>query len=103
MYPYKMRNEYKINLKINNRKISKVVIDQHYLKKHSEHMNDELILKVIKTLDGQYFFPITQDVEYQYFRVEPVWHDTKPYRLIFLLYVHESTLGIINCFRVKRR
>jgi len=94
MYPYKMRNEYKINLKINNRKISKVVIDQHY---------DELILKVIKTLDGQYFFPITQDVEYQYFRVEPVWHDTKPYRLIFLLYVHESTLGIINCFRVKRR
>jgi hypothetical protein len=102
-YSVEMRNEYKFNLKINNKRISKVIIDQHYLKKHSEHMTDSLVLEIIKTLDGHYFFPITEDTEYQYFRVEPVLYNAKPYRLIFLLYIHEATLGIINCFRVNRR
>lgn len=40
----KMRNEYEFNLKINNKRINKVIIDQHYLKKHSEHMTDDLVL-----------------------------------------------------------
>lgn len=98
-----MRNEYKFNLKINNQRINKVTIDQHYLKKHFKHMKDDLVLEIIKTLNRQYFFPITEDAKYQYFKVEPVLYDTKPYRLIFLLYIHEATLGVINCFRINRR
>lgn len=66
-------------------------------------MADNLILETIKTLDGHYFFPITEDAKYQYFKVEPVLYNEKPYRLIFLLYIHEATLGVINCFRVSRR
>ncbi len=44
------RNEYSLKLKINNRELNRVIIDQHYQLKHSE-MNDDLILELVKELD----------------------------------------------------
>lgn len=48
------RNEYKLSLVINERHLSRVVIDQHYQVNHPE-INDELILELVKTLDLKNF------------------------------------------------
>lgn len=45
---------------------------------------------------------IAEDEEFQYFKAEPLVLETEPYRLVFLLYMNEDTLGVINCFRVPR-
>lgn len=97
------RSEYKCKLLINNREINKVIIDQHYKEKHSEKINDELILKLLIEMSDEFFPAIAEDDEYQYFKAEPVILNNEPYRLIFLLYIQEDTLGVINCFRVARR
>ena len=96
------RYEYECHLIINNRVINKVIIDQHYKEKHSETINDELILELLKEINGEFFPPISKDDDFQYFKAEPIFLDFNPYRLIFLIYIHENSLGVINCFRVQR-
>jgi len=96
------RNEYPIKIVINERKLNRVVIDQHYHVKHPE-INDELILSLVQTLSGGNF-PIEEEKDgFEYFAVEPVMSDEKPYRLVLLLYAHDDFLGVINAFRVRRR
>ena len=97
-----MRNEYKFDLIINKRLISKVIIDQHYGEKHSDIINDELILDLLKKIDNSFYPSIVKDDDFEYFKAEPVVLDDDPYRLIFLLYLKEDILGVINCFRVPR-
>jgi hypothetical protein len=97
-----MRNTYYLRLNINKRKFNKVIIDQHYREKHSETICDELILQVVRSLNNGLFNSEVNDEEYEYFKVEPVFYKRSPYRIIFLLFIHEATLGVINCFRVKR-
>lgn len=70
---------------------------------HSESISDDLILNVVKTIDGRFFEVAEELGDFQYFKTEPVYFDDKPYRLIFLLYLYEDSLGVINCFRVPRR
>lgn len=96
------RTRHKITLVINERSISTVIIDQHYRENHSETMNDELILKILAEISGQFFPTISKDNDFEYFKAEPIILDEKPYRLIFLLFIHKDTLGVINCFRVQR-
>lgn len=45
------RTEYPLSLNINNRPLSRVVIDQHYKVNHPE-LNDELILELVKSVDN---------------------------------------------------
>lgn len=97
-----MRTEYKLSLKINNFSISRVIIDQHYQENHSD-MIDDLILRLVKELDGGNFPIEDQKGHFMYFKVEPVELDDKPYRVIFLLCQYEDYLGIINAFRVRRK
>ncbi len=97
------RTEYPLNLNINKKRITKIIIDQHYKEKHDDHMSDKIILDVLREIDGSVFDIIAEDEEYQYFKVEPVYVLNTPYRLIFLLFIREDSLGVINCFRVPRR
>ena len=96
------RKEYPLEVTINNRKISRVVIDQHYQLNHPE-MNDDLILELVKTIDNR-TFPVEEEKNgFEYFKVEPVDFKNKPYRLVLLLYVHDNFLGVVNAFRVGRK
>lgn len=97
-----MRTEYKFSLLINNISINKVIIDQHYKENHPE-MSDELILKLVKELDGGNFPIEDEKGDFMYFKAEPVEIDDKPYRIIFLLCQYEDYLGVINAFRVRRK
>lgn len=96
---------YSFNAIINNHQISAVLIGRHYLIKHSNYMNDELILQLVTALDGQ-TFPVdstTNGIDYYVADIEfgtPV----KVYRLIWLFEGEKmEILGVINAYRRKRR
>ncbi|MCC6278541.1 MAG: hypothetical protein IT289_11560 [Oligoflexia bacterium] len=76
------QQRYDINpITVNGIKVSHVVIDQHYQEKHSDHMTDELILKLVQELDGRIELPDTVSGKFSYF-VTLVEVDEKQYRLI---------------------
>ncbi len=46
------RREYRLNILLNYREISRVIIDPHFEKKHSQSISDEIIVRLVKTLHG---------------------------------------------------
>lgn len=95
------RHEYPIQIIFNGKEIRRVLIDQHYLEGHAESMDDKLILKLVKTLGGEIFPVEEEDDGFQYFTVEPVFHASKPYRVILVMCLQDDFLGVINAFRVN--
>ena len=81
--------------------MNRVVIDQHYRLKHGQSMNDEIILDLVKTLDGKKFSPEKIQGENEYFTVEPVYRLEKPYRVVLVLCLTDDYLGVVNAFRVN--
>jgi hypothetical protein len=81
--------------------VSRVVIDQHYRENHAESVNDELILQLVRELDGKTFPVELVRGEFEYFTAEPVQVADKPYRLVLVLCVSDDYLGVINAFRVN--
>jgi len=101
-----MRNEYALTITINHRIIRRVIIDQHYRENHSESVNDELILDLVKVMDGEILDIEIERSGFQYFKVEPIYpgkSQSQPYRLILVICIHDDYLGVINAFRVNRR
>jgi hypothetical protein len=94
-------------LVINSHSVTHVIIGQHYLEKHSSEVNDELILQLVTTLNGQTFQPDSTTSGIQYF-VADIHLKTKLkekyYRLIWLFEGdYLEILGVINAFRVKKK
>lgn len=87
---------------INGIKIVRVVIDMHYKEKHADHISDELILRLVKDLDGRKELPEAKTKQYSYF-VTRIDLDEKQYRLIWLLEDHAVYVGVVNAYREKRR
>ena len=78
-----------------------MIIDQHYKTSHSASISDELILKLVKQIDGQTFPVEAVRGNFQYFTVEPVVLEKKPYRLVLVLCICEDYLGVVNAFRIN--
>jgi hypothetical protein len=95
------RPEYPVHLLVNGRVLKRVVIDPHYRERHAESISDELILKLVQDLDGKNFPIELSQGEFEYFTVEPVIYEEKPYRLVLLLCMTDEFLGVINAFRVN--
>lgn len=93
------RRSYQVNLIVNGRQINEVIIDPHYELKHSESVNDKIILALVQKLDGREFEPDNVDAEYEYFKTEPVELGGKIYRLIWLLKDDCLFIGVLNAFR----
>jgi hypothetical protein len=87
---------------VNGITINRVVIDSHYEEKHSEYMNDDLILKLVLELNGRRELPDTKTTRYSYFATL-IELDKKQYRLIWLLEDHAIYIGVVNAYRDKRR
>jgi hypothetical protein len=89
---------------INNHHISTVLIGRHYLIKHSDYMNDELILELVSSLDGQ-TIPVdstTNNIDYFVADIE-LGKPAKIYRLIWLFEGEKmEILGVVNAYRKKR-
>lgn len=93
------RREYKIDpIYVNRVYISGVIIDPHYEEKHGESINDELILTLVRKLDGVIQLPDDEEDGFRYFATL-IEIDKKQYRLIWLLEDEQIYIGIINAFR----
>jgi hypothetical protein len=93
------RRSYKIDsITVNGKACSEVVIDPHYEEKHSEHINDELILALVKRLNGRRELPNSSDDKFTYF-VTMVDLNEKIYRLVWLLEDNTVYIGVVNAFR----
>ena len=80
-----------------------MVIDPHYEIRHRKQMNDDLILELVAKLSGFSFVPEARDsAGFEYFKTEPLWHNAKVYRLVWLTHPEESYVGVRNAFRTKR-
>ena len=96
------RPEYRLKTTLNGRHLNRVVIDQHYRLKHGDTVNDEIILDLIKTLDGRKLLPEKVQGDNEYFTIEPVCREEKPYRMVLVLCLADDYLGVVNVFRVDR-
>lgn len=96
------RRSYKIApIIINGRSYWRVIVDPHYENKHSEHINDELILKLVLSLDDREQLPEIVDDGFSYF-VTMVKLNSKSYRLIWMLEDDAVYIGVINAFRDRK-
>lgn len=93
------RREYGIEILVNRRRITKVIIDSHYEKKHSATVDDQIILKLVQTLDGEIIEPDAEDPPYSYFSQDRIELDGKFYKLIWLLEDDELYVGVVNAYR----
>lgn len=93
------RREYSVRIVVNERRINKVVIDPHYEEKHSDSITDEVIIKLVKTLDGEIIVPELESPPFAYFTQEKVELEGKFYRLIWLLEDDELYIGVVNAYR----
>ena len=97
------RREYKIeSIMINDAVINLVVIDDHYMMKHSDHISDELILDLVKLLNGIDQQPDRSTNGFSYF-VNLLTLNEKQYRLIWLMEDHRLYVGVINAYRDDRK
>ena len=93
------RREYAISIMVNGRRISKVIIDPHYEEKHSDSITDEIIIKLVKTLDGEIIEPEVVSPPFAYFAQDKIEHNGKFYRLIWLLEDDQLYIGVVNAYR----
>ena len=98
----KARRTYNIDsITVNGVKVVQVVIDPHYEEKHHAYMNDELILKLVRELDGQRQLPDAKTDQYSYFATL-IEFERRRYRLIWLLEDHAIYIGVVNVYRDQR-
>ncbi len=95
------RRDYPVRVVINDVFITEVIIDSHYEQKHSESINDQLILELVKILDKGFFEPVSISGKFSYFVTPRMEHQSKAYKLIWLMESGETYLGIINAYRSK--
>jgi len=96
-----LRREYSIiGLRVNGRVFNRVLIDPH-VDKHSDHINDELILQLIYKLRGNCFIPIRSHGGFEYFLSKIKMH-RYCYKLIWITDIKQDFIGIITAYRDRR-
>ncbi len=95
---------YKQNIVFNGRVYLHILISDHYGDRHSD-ISDDLILQLCSKIDGLRAEPDTVDCKgFAYYKVEPVFIDSFPYRLILTIDLqNHDYIGVVNAFRVKRK
>jgi hypothetical protein len=93
------RREYDISIEFNFRRINTVIIDSHYEGKHAESISDEIILKLVKKLDGLIVIPDDINPPFSYFTEDKMELDGKFYKLVWLLEDDQIYIGVVNAYR----
>ncbi len=95
------RRSYTVDITVNGYAVRHVIIDPHYEIKHSDSINDEIILRLVEKLDGGEFRPLESDEPYLYFVTDKMQLNGKFYKLVWLLKKDEIYIGVINAYRRK--
>jgi len=95
------RRSYPLFILLNGRVYNEVRIDPHYELKHIDYMSDELILKLVKTMNRERYRPQSESHGWSYFEVDR-FYDGKWFRVVFCTHEHKNYLGIINCYRRRK-
>jgi hypothetical protein len=86
--------------------ISKIIIGHHYRLKHSAEIDDNLILKLVLSLDGRFFSPdsTTSGVDYYAADIQLlVAEKLKTFRLVWLNEGEQlEIIGVVNAYRVNK-
>lgn len=92
---------YSKKLRINGRPYRQVEICRHYEEKHSDYLNDDLILVLVDQLDGIY---LDADAKKKgggktltYFAAD-VDHEGSMYRLVWRVTLGRFRLLVVNCY-----
>lgn len=95
-----MRREHLLKITLNGRAFNAVLIDSHYEIKHSKTINDSIILKLVKSLEGVEHRPESRlPSGFEIYVTEPIFLDDKAYRMIWTLHPNEDYIGVVNAFR----
>ena len=89
------RREYNIAITINAQAVRKVLVDPHYEEKHSASIDDQIILKLVEQLDGQFFEPEALGFPYTYFVTDDMVLNGKRYKMIWLLEDKKLGMGLM--------
>jgi len=76
-----------------------VIIHPHYEEKHAESITDEIILALVKKLDGLIVIPDDISPPYTYFTEDKMELNGKLYKLIWLLEDDQIYIGVVNAHR----
>jgi len=87
-------------LLINDQYFDQIVIDPH-VDKHADHLNDELIIEIVRKLDLGKFRVLDQKDRFYYFATN-LNHNDKWYRLIWLKEENLNYIGVISLYRDRR-
>lgn len=93
------RREYPIKISVNNLLITKLIIDPHYELKYSDSISDELIIELVKKLDGIELGADDIDPPFTYFTSDKIELNGKFYKLVWLLEDHQIYIGVVNAYR----
>jgi hypothetical protein len=93
-----------LHLTVNGISFTKVEIDDHYEEAHADHMNDKIIIELVKGLGDQIFDPVKEYEDgLKIFVTEPLLWSQKPYRLVWFYYDGRHELRVRTAFRTRRR
>ena len=87
---------------VNGKKVIQVIIDAHYEKNHRAYMSDDLILALVRELDGRLEVPDEKSGRFSYFATL-IEKSGKMYRLVWLLEDDAIYIGVVNAYRDRRR
>lgn len=94
------RRQYHIKITINGRVLTQLIIDPHYLKKHSQSVTDKIIIALVEMLNGRRFVPDkVNDQGFEFYVEDKMKLKGKTYKLIWLLKNDGIYVGIVNCYR----
>lgn len=94
------RRQYDIDIIVNGRHLTQLIIDSHYLEKHGQSVTDHLIIDLVKMLNGRRFVPEKiSDSGFEYYVEDKMRLKGKAYKLIWLLKDEEIYIGVVNCYR----
>ncbi len=96
-----MYRRYELVVEFNSKQFGELWIDPHYEEKHRDSINDQLILELVKKVDG-WLMTLSCEVRgYEFYEAEGVY-EGKVYRLILVIPPDGEYLGVRNAYRRSR-
>lgn len=85
-----------IPIKVNGKKITKVVIDPHIDRHHD--IFDDIVINLVRSLADEEFLPVKISEDFEYY-VTFVKLERSYYRLVWLFQRSKNYIGVLTAFR----